>query len=464
MITEMIQDPRLLAARILSTWTEIHDPPRIESRDAPEWQALSSRDRALAFELTCGVIRRRLTLDALVHAVSKTPLDNIEPDVMAVLRLGVYQLIVAQGIADHAAIATSVELVRHLGAVRAASFVNAVLRNIQRLDGVVQPLCAPDAFAFPLDDQRQIHFSKALFPDPQRQPVDHLAVTTSHPRELVTAMIQWIGMDKVRGVLIADNVPPVVTLRSDNPVFIPPPAARLVPHKSPQFFVAANGWNSTIEALISAGELSAQDPTAARAVRAMATVLPAESDRANTLRILDLCAGLGTKSLQMARTFPHADIIACDIAADKLLCVERRAKEVGVTNIRTMAPPTLHQQRRGIFDAVLVDAPCSNTGVMGRRLQVRWRWPLFVSGTVREVQTRLLDDAATFLKPDGVLTYSTCSIDPNENRAAVEHFLRSHPHEPWQVVRRESQLPVTGGADERCDGGFVTVFKRHRAG
>lgn len=456
----MNHDPRLLAAHILSTWTQIHDPPRIESRDSPEWQALASRDRALAFDLICGVIRRRLTLDAMIHAVSKTPLDNIEPDVIAVLRMGAYQLVIAQGIADHAAIDTSVELVRQLGAVRAASFVNAVLRNIQRLGGVVEPLQPPNALAFPLDSERQVKFCRAIFPEPQRQFVDHLAVTTSHPRELVSAMIQWLGVEKVRAVLISNNIPPSVTLRCDQPDFIAPPEAGLLPHKSPNFFVAANGWNSSIESLISSGKLSPQDPTAARAVKALAAILLKQKLNSPSHTILDLCAGLGTKTIQLARALPQARITACDIADDKLAAIKRRAADARTANIATMEMLTFRAQKPPLFDAVLVDAPCSNTGVMARRLQVRWRWPLFEPASVRELQTRLMDDAAEHLKADGLLVYSTCSIDPNENAVAVEDFLRARPGEKWSNMRREFQLPTAGAPTERCDGGFVTVFKR----
>ena len=457
----MNDDPRLLAAHILSTWTQIHDPPRIESRDSPEWQALTTRDRALAFDLICGVIRRRLTLDAMIHAVSKTPLDNIEPDVLAVLRMGAYQLVIAQGIADHAAIATSVEVVRRLGAVRAAGFVNAVLRNIQRLGGVVEPLAAPDVYAFPLDSRRQVKFNRAIFPDPQRQFSDHLAVTTSHPRELVSAMAQWIGEKHIRAVLISDNIPPTVTLRCDHKGYLPPSEAGLSPHKAPDFFVAAAGWNTVIESLIAQGKLSPQDPTAARAARALAAVLQAESKSpSEPLRILDLCAGLGTKTIQLARALPQALIIATDIADEKLAAIERRSREAGVTNIRTVDMLTFRTTKPPLFDAVLVDAPCSNTGVIARRLQVRWRWPLFDLPAVRGLQTRLMDDAAEHVKPTGLLVYSTCSIDPDENTVAVNDFLRGRPGEQWRNMRREFQLPAAGVPEERCDGGFVTVFKR----
>ncbi len=459
-IWRMNNDPRLLAAHILSTWIQIHDPPRVESRDSPEWNTLAPRDRALAYDLICGVIRRRLTLDAMIHAVSKTPLDKIDPDIMAVLRMGAYQLVIAQGIADHAAIDTSVELVRQLGAARAASFVNAVLRNIQRLEGVVEPLRSPDALAFPLDGQRQVTFRRAIFPNPQRQLVDHLAVTTSHPRELVSAMIQWLGVEKIRAVLISNNIPPSVTLRCDQPDFIADPEAGLLPHKSPNFFVAGNGWNPMIESLISNGTLSPQDPTAARAVKALAAILRKQKPNSESLTVLDLCAGLGTKTIQLARALPQTKITACDIAEDKLAAIQRRAAEAHVTNITTVDMPAFRAHKPPLFDAVLVDAPCSNTGVLARRLQVRWRWPLFEPAAMRELQTRLMNDAAEHLKPDGLLVYSTCSIDPSENVLAVEDFLRSRPGEKWSNLRREFQLPTTGAPTERCDGGFVTVFKR----
>ncbi|MGC9259460.1 MAG: transcription antitermination factor NusB [Phycisphaerae bacterium] len=456
----MKYDPRLLAAHILSTWTHIHDPPRIESRDSPEWQALVPRDRALAFDLTCGVIRRRLTLDALIHAVSKTPLPQIDPDVMAVLRMGVYQLIIARGIADHAAIDTSVELVRTLGAVRAASFVNAVLRNIQRLSGVVEPLRGPDSHAFPLDSRRQIKFNRPLFPDPQRQAVDNLAVTTSHPRELVSAMIQWLGVETTRQILIADNVPPVVTLRSDEPDFVPPDDTGLIPHQTAHFFVAADGWNPAIEALIARGTLSPQDPTSALPVQALIAAWKHCNPGTPAKNILDLCAGQGTKSIQLARALGETTIIACDIAPNKLAAVSHRASQTGVKTIRTMDIQTLQRQTPEDIDIVLVDAPCSNTGVMGRRLQLRWRWPLFNIPAMRDLQLRLLHDAAKLLCPNGLLVYSTCSIDPGENTEVVQQFMQSQREKSWQVIHQASQLPANDDVQQRCDGGFTAVLRR----
>lgn len=455
----MDHDPRLLAAHILSTWTEIHDPPRIESREEPEWQALEPRDRALAFDLICGVIRRRLTLDSMIHAVSKTPLNKIDPDVMAVLRMGAYQLIVAKGIADHAAINTSVELMRQLGADRTASFVNAVLRSIQRLGGVVEPLCEPEVHAFPLDSRRQIKFRRPLFPDPQRQFIHHLAVTTSHPRELVSAIIQWLGPEIARQILIADNVPPMVILRSDNPNFVPPAHTGLIPHQTAHFYVAADGWNPAIEALIAHGTLSPQDPTSARPVQALIAAWKQYHPDTPARYIVDLCAGRGTKSIQLARALDHTGIIACDIAPDKLAALNQRSAQIGVTNIRTMDISALQHQKPEDIDIVLVDAPCSNTGVMGRRLQLRWRWPLFNVQAMRDLQTRLLRDAANILRPDGLLVYSTCSIDPGENVEMVQQFMQSQRANSWQLIHQSSQLPAATDAPQRCDGGFTAVLR-----
>ncbi len=450
---------RELAFRILSRWYNLAEPPFLPERGDVEWQELSPRDRAFAFDLLTGVMRRRGTLDVLIAAQLRQPLDTLDLPVRVLLWIGAYQLLFQSGTAAYAAVDSTVDLAKSLRqTAKAGGLVNAVLRGITRL----HPQAAPRATmarsrrAFPLDFTSAITLSRDLFPNPHAAPDAYLAATTSHPASYAGHLRKLFGDAQAELLLIRNNLRPTITFRVDADSLDAPASAGLAPHsEAARFVVAAEGWNTAIESLVARGILSPQDPTAAKAVRWLAG--KGESPKT----ILDWCAGLGTKTLQLARAFPDATVTATDVDHPKLSRLEARARQVKQANIAVRAMPTF-VDNADTFDLVLVDVPCSNTGVMAKRVQSRWRWSTLDHVTLHALQAKLLQQAAARLAPGGLLVYSTCSIDPGEN----ERILESRPATgafsgDFSKVHEENTLPsLSDDPLATHDGGYFCVLRR----
>jgi 16S rRNA (cytosine967-C5)-methyltransferase len=217
--------------------------------------------------------------------------------------------------------------------------------------------------------------------------------------------------------------------------------------------VAGQGWNDAIEGLVAKGKLSPQDPTAAKPVR-QAAALAAAGEMKAPARILDLCAGLGTKTIQLARAFPNAAIVATDTDGEKLKRLAARAKQVGVSNV-TVAE--LARLENG-FDLILVDVPCSNTGVMARRVQSRWRWPTLEHAELAKLQHKLIGQAVGLAGAGGTIVYSTCSIMRQENQERIAKALEEV--DGVKLVAEEATLPSFDTPPAGMfDGGYFAVLR-----
>jgi 16S rRNA (cytosine967-C5)-methyltransferase len=314
---------------------------------------------------------------------------------------------------------------------------------------------------FSLDMETDIHFKPLVFPDPARALVGHLAAVRSHPQAYVQHLVSVHGPEVAGEVLLRNNQRPVVTLRVDAASLDVPAVAGLVAHGTAErFLVAAEGWNDAIERLIQKGALSPQDPTAAKPVRTLATLAAAEKTPAPQ-RVLDLCAGLGTKTLQLARAFPDAAVFGADIDSVKLQHLAARMKLVKQPNVTAWPLDKSDPQKSKFenpFDVVLVDVPCSNTGVFAKRIQSRWRWPILDRGALALLQNSLLKQGVSALAPKGCLIYSTCSIDPTENERRVAAFIAANPE--FRILHQETTLPSTNATTAPHDGGYFAILSR----
>jgi 16S rRNA (cytosine967-C5)-methyltransferase len=465
---------RSVVLSVLSQWFRPEDPPLIPERDDPAWSTLSAQDRAFAFDLVTGVIRYRGLLDAVVEAALNQSPNALEPIVRAILWMGTFQLLLQSNPA-YAAVDSSVALAKQTSAARAAGLINAGLRNVTRLHATVELRHGLSAATFPLDFTHQIRFNRGVFPDPMRNVQAHIAAITSHPQPLVKMLISAYGESATIDLLIRNNVRPTPVLRSDQPDWQPPADARLIPHQTPGFFVPSAGWNPAIETLVEAGDLSPQDTTSAKPVAALVHAIV--QDRLlplspGPLRVLDLCAGLGTKTVQLARNltakkiehFPLTQITACDVDWNKLEKLTKRVRQLSLTNVSAALASTLPQLASPVpFHIALVDVPCSNTGVMGRRMQSRWRWPALKHGELHDLQLKLLQQTAAVLSSGALLVYSTCSIDPAENAGVVQRFLAEtrNAGAPFAMHREETTLPSLADSPETyCDGGYFALLKK----
>ncbi|MGN6369386.1 MAG: transcription antitermination factor NusB [Phycisphaerae bacterium] len=452
--------PRELALQTLLPWKKLYDPPFLPERSEEGWKALSPRDRAFAFDLVTGVMRWRATLDAVIQYPLRQPLDSLDHPVRAVLWLGAYQLLFQAGTTDYAAVDTTVELAkRHPATARAAGLVNAVLRGITRLKPTREKRTGAWARnRFSLDFETDVTLSADVFPALDR--IDaHVAAVRSHPAVYVRHLRELFGEQQGGELLLRNNVRPVVTLRVDGDQVDVPAAAGLVAHaEAPRFLVAAEGWNRVVEDLVQRGVLTPQDPTSALPVRMLAELV-AEKKVKEPASILDLCAGLGTKSIQLARSFPGAQVTATDIDGQKTERLRGRAAQLGMRNL-TVVPIAETAGRQ--FDVVLLDVPCSNTGVMAKRVQSRWRWPgLGGEGmaALNKLQRELLAQGVARAAAGGAVVYATCSIDPGENEKLVSAFQASSERRADVVAQRTTLPSLRNDATASRDGGHFSILR-----
>ncbi|MGC8559137.1 MAG: transcription antitermination factor NusB [Phycisphaerae bacterium] len=446
-------DARTACARLLKEWIVPGDPPRIPSAENDFWSQIPSMERGAAMDLLSGILRRRITLDTVINAVSHRPSDQLDPVVRAILWVGIYQLLFSDHIADYAAIDSSVRLAAKLNRNRAGGFINAVLRSIQRLKPTGIQNGKPSARSCPMDRHRWLTFNRDIFPSPLANKISYWAHATSIPEELVKASFSALG-DKAVTFFIDANVRPPVICRLDRP-FVPEDSARLQPHADRGWALVVGGVNGEIIAAIERGDISPQDPTAGVAAAWMIDAMKAADSGGQACgEVLDLCAGRGTKTVQMAMAALR--VTATDIDGEKLQLLAKREANIRTGRIHIL--PTLPLAiNPPVFAGVLVDVPCSNTGVLARRPEVRWRIMSLDIPSLRNTQMKLLRRGAELARE--ILIYSTCSVLPDENQNLIRLFLAGDQGKPWELVREVCTLPMTEPQSWH-DGGYAALLKR----
>jgi 16S rRNA (cytosine967-C5)-methyltransferase len=412
----------------------------------------SPADRALATELVNGVVRRRGTLAAILAAVMPRPLEQVEPALLTLVQLGAYQLLFLDRVPGYAAVHETVELTKVLGQRRWTTFVNGVLRGITRL--LTDEWCdAPAADAVPVAPGRHRRLHQAVFPDPATAPVAFVAQAYSLPEWLTVRWHARWKWSQLLSVAEAVNAPPVLSVRvntrrvSVRELWERWTEAGIQAECLPDLPVLRVAQPGPIELLpgYAEGWWLPQDATAVRAALLLAP------PRGGT--VWDVCAAPGAKSTHLADIVgPSGTVLATDVDAERLNRVRENARRLGCDNIHTAL---VHEDGRdwpqGPFDAVLLDAPCSNTGVLHRRPEVRWRLRPFELEELSALQRRLLHRVLERVGPGGRLVYSTCSIEPEENEQVVETVLRQRPG----AAQRAAQLYLPG---VHGDGGYQALL------
>ncbi len=426
-------------------------------------ESLSGLDGDLARELTQGVLRHLESLDHLLSAYVQRPLAKAHAVDRNALRLGAYQIVYLDRVPDRAAVHTAVEAAKSAGRPRAAGFVNAVLRRLAASvseAGVAAP--GPDARrAVPRGDGAFTLFAHDVLPHPVAEPVAYLAAAYAHPAWLVERFTAQHGADAARCILAAGIARPPVSLRP-LPGHEDALAAALeergvaYEREGPCLLLRGAGRVAALPGF-DEGWFAVQDATTAEVVPLLAPA-PGEG-------ILELCAAPGGKTLALAHGVGEQGVVlAVDLPGPRLANLERNVKRRGLTQVAVLGadaadPEQLPRGLRGRdgdgFDAVLLDAPCSNTGVLAQRVEARRR----VEGPHRiamlaEQAHHLLLVAASRVRPGGRLLYSTCSIDSDENAEVIRAVLDDDPD--LDLVAERLTLPVAG----RRGGGFAALLRR----
>lgn len=410
---------------------------------------VGDRDRRLAAALTYGVIRHRLTLDHVLKAFSRNGKAPRPMELLEILRIALYQILFMDRIPPHAAISQSVEMAKAL-APQAAGYANGLLRTIQ---GATGPMRDENPRAIlPRPDGRSLEFDRPIFPPPE-QAVEHLAVTTSHPPWLIDRWIRQYGGDRAREIALADNCVLPTTLRV-NPLRTSRDKLQEALSQADHDVTAGRRRPEALHARRTAGltgvpgyhdgHFSVQD----EAAMAVAPMLADHHPR----RVLDLCSGVGGKSTHLAElTADTVPIAAVDFSREKLAMQRQNIARLQLRQVAPVRADGTHPPFRPVFDAILLDAPCTNSGVLSRRPEARWRLSEEDFARCAALQKRLLAAAVPLLSPGGRLLYSTCSIDPEENEEVVSHFLRTHYG--FRVETTKLDLP-----SDTAGGGFRAVL------
>jgi len=401
---------------------------------------LSQPDRRLCHELVLGVVRWQAALDWLV--ARKAPGRTQKPGLQDLLRLGLYQIFCLDRIPGHAAVHETVEQAKQGGFEPQAGFVNAVLRGYLREFDATK---------------------KLLVELKSTQP----AIGWSHPEWLVARWQSRWGVAKTQALLVWNNTPSKTfarlnTLRTDAGKLIEKWRAENVDYdfvttdwidESLMFELKSHPPLAMLESF-QQGWFYVQDPSTLLAVREL-NPQPGEA-------ILDLCAAPGGKTTFIAQLLRNeVRIVAQDLSAERLKLLQDNCTRLGVTCVEVRSPigtvqgpESRVQSPKTQFDKVLVDAPCSNTGVMRRRVDLRWRIRPEEIERLRLAQLDLLRQAAPALRPGGKLVYSTCSLEPEENAGVIELFLNEHSQ-----FRLERERELTPFADN-VDGAYVCLLTR----
>ena len=428
---------RLAAARLLHD-LERQVQPFDELLQALNANLPTNRDARFARQLVLGAVRWQKRLDWIIATCCARPVAELSPWARHILRLGTYQLFWLDRVPQSAAVHTSVELAKRLAHQGIASLVNAVLRNLLR-------------------QQAQISY-----PDQQQTPTRYLAVYHSHPEWLVERWVSRWGCEFVEHLLVANNQPAALNIYLN-----PLRASRetvaeldLAPVGSrPGFYRAANGADLFASRAYQQGQFQVQDPNAGLAV-ALLDPQPGE-------RLLDLCSAPGGKAVQAAIAMADRGwVVAADISRPRLNRVRENARRLRLRTIRPVVRDGT-TSGCGVFDRVLADVPCSATGVLGRRPDARWRRQPAEFATLTKRQLVLIQRAYEHLRPGGVLVYSTCSLEEEENEAIVERFLKQTPtarleradtHFPAQPWASRYVLTIPG--QHAGDGSFAARIRK----
>ncbi|MDI3316420.1 MAG: 16S rRNA (cytosine(967)-C(5))-methyltransferase RsmB [Bacillota bacterium] len=372
---------------------------------------LAAADRHLATELTYGTVRWLRRFDFLLARTSRRPLARLQPPLRWALRMALYQL-EQMKIPEHAALHETLEALRAVAGPAPVGYANGVLREALRRRG---------EWSWPDDGSP-----------------GSLAVRHSFPDWLARRWVERYGGEEAERLMRTMNVPPPLTVRLNRLRARPQEALERLRAAG----LEARAGRYEPQALEVRGAAPRELPGWEEGwyqVQSEASILVGRTVGARPgERVLDVAAAPGGKSTHLAEQMEDRGLVlAVDVDARRLGRVEENARRLGLRSIRVLAEDARHLAERleaASFDRLLVDAPCTGTGVLNRRAEARWRKRPQDVGRAARLQAEILDGVAPLLRRGGTLVYSTCTLEPEENRETVESFLRRWPGYRWDPL------------------------------
>ena len=446
---------RLLA---LETLVEI-EKKNIFAKDALhkqlfQKQYLSKQDRAFITRLVEGVTEYQVKLDYVINCYSSTRVNKCKPLIRCVLRLGVYQILYMERVPDEAACDECVKLTKKKGFQNLSGFVNGILRSVAR---------NKDTIAFPTEQEDRNAY---------------LSIAYSMPQWIVERMLEWYGIKKTEKILQASLETPDITVRVNTAKIA---KEELVKKLKDDNIEVTDGYYVP-EALhlnkinyvgrtpgFKQGEFFVQDESS----MLLYHTADIKKDGAKALKILDLCAAPGGKSTHFAQMLgDKAWIEARDVSDRKLALIEENIERMGLSNIQTVCwdALVLDNSKKEWADIVIADLPCSGFGIFSKKNDIKYHIKEQQLLELANLQRTILTNAADYVKPGGILLYSTCTINPEENRENAEWFLEHFPFERAgfeRMLPEELRSSVIDGnmlqllpGEVKCDGFFIAKFRK----
>lgn len=406
---------------------------------------ISGPDKALLYEIVHGVVRWTGRLDWILSGFYKGQFSKALPLMKNALRVALYQIMFLDKVPEYAAVNEAVEFVKKFQGQKPADITNAILRNIAR------------------------NKNSLRYPDPEENLIGYYSAYYSHPQWLVKRWLSRYGREGAEKLMIANNERPYLTLRINQLKVNPSEFLRLMDSVNlkystgsyiPEYCRLHNLTNIAGWEYFAQGYFTIQDESAGLACR----LLGAEPG----MRVLDMCAAPGGKSAYLADLMGNSgEITALDYFESRLGLLQQNNERLGVTNVKTVATDALDYISEP-FDRVLLDAPCTGFGTLSKKPDIKWKKELVDIHNVSKLQSQLLDKAASLVKEDGIIVYSTCTIEPDENFEIVRKFLAAHPE-----FRLEDAAPFVpaGVTDEngcvqtlphihKTDGAFAARLRK----
>ncbi len=390
-------------------------------------------DKSLLAEIVHGVMRWQGRLDWVLNGFTHGNFSKSEINIKNALRVALYQILFLSQVPHYAAVNEAVEFIKRIRGEKAANLVNAVLRNIIR------------------------NFDGIHYPKPEDDLAQYLAVFYSHPIWMVKRWLHRFDREELEKFLIANNEIPGLTLRVNKLKINPSEFLLLLDkqHVSYQgssfidYFVKVKSLAGISQLnIFQNGYFSIQDESAALPVLLL--------DPKKGERVIDMCAAPGGKTTYIAELMQNeGKILAVDKYESKLKLITGSCERLGINNVQAVVADA-NELETEPADKVLVDAPCSGLGVLRKKPDIKWKRDQDdITHLVRQ-QGRLLESGARLVKPGGVLVYSTCTIEPEENSMLIKSFLLQHPE-----FRINDAANFVNHAVTTTDGWIETFPHRH---
>jgi 16S rRNA (cytosine967-C5)-methyltransferase len=412
-------------------------------------------------DLVLGSIRNQRAIDAVITELAGCPAARISGTVLNIIRVAVYELAYCPDSQQYAIVNEAVENAKGQVAKKQAGFVNAVLRRIsshinnREIDLSVAQLCR----TLPQRPSAGCEFDVDLLPAPEKFPAEYLSSAFSLPKWLVSRWFEEFGWQRSLQICFGSNRRSGIYIWPNTLKTTTGDLAEKFRRQDINFEVLADGAAIKVKSPRTITELPGfaeglfhvQDITAAAAVRLL--------NPQPGWKIADICAGPGTKTSQIAEiTADKTEILATDIDAGRLEKVKENLDRLGIGSVKIVDYDKLGEiiAQTGQFDCVLVDVPCSNTGVLAKRPEVRYRINQGVIKKLAAIQYHLIEKACGMIKSGGKICYSTCSIQREENSGLIRRFLADN--KGFMLQAEQLCLPVAAESD--CDGGYAAIIVR----